>query len=338
MRAAVLHEHRQPLRLEEVAAPVPGPGDVLVRVEACGVCHSDLHLADGDWPQLAKIVKRPLILGHEVVGRVVEVGPDVRELVPGDRVGIAWVHSTCGSCEQCGEGRENLCTAQVVTGAMVDGGFADFALARASHALRVPATLSSLEAAPLFCAGVTVFRALRNSGLAPGERLAVFGVGGLGHLAVQIGVAFGASVVAVDVDAAKLELAASLGAGLTLDASAPDLRSRFRALGGVHYALVTSAARAAYDAAFGALRRGGTLLLVGAPPEELRIAPIVMVGGEYRIVASAVGTRADLAELLEMAAAGKVRCRVEAHALDRVNLVMGALRRGAIQGRAVLIP
>src|ERR1700678_4088520 len=156
MKAAVLHNFKTPLALEDVARPVPGPDEVLVEVEACGVCHSDLHVADADWPQLAKIVKKPLILGHEIAGRVVEKGASVENLQVGDRGGVPWRHWSCGECEFCREGNENLCIKQQITGVTVDGGFAEFVKAPASHALKIPEQLSASDAAPLFCAGVTV--------------------------------------------------------------------------------------------------------------------------------------------------------------------------------------
>src|SRR5262249_38625130 len=225
-----------PLALQELPPPALGPDDVLVQVETCGVCHSDLHLADGDWPQLKRAVKLPLILGHEVVGRVAELGSNVMSLARGERVGIPWIHWTCGECELCREGRENLCLRQTITGATVDGGYAELMRARATHVLAIPDALPSDEAAPLFCAGVTVYRALRNAGVRERERIAIFGVGGLGHLAVQIARACGARVFALDVDPAKLQLATELGAELVLDAADPALRSKFRELGGMHHA------------------------------------------------------------------------------------------------------
>jgi len=162
MKAAVLHEFKKPLVFEEVPRPQLEPGDVLIKVEACGVCHSDLHVADGDWSQLAGIVKRPLILGHEIAGRVIEKGEGVRDLQIGDRVGIPWVHWTCGECEFCREGNENLCSRQKITGVTVDGGYAEMVKAPASHAIKIPDDLSPSDAAPLFCAGVTVFRASKR--------------------------------------------------------------------------------------------------------------------------------------------------------------------------------
>src|SRR5271169_600227 len=254
MKAAVLHEFKTPLSLEDVPRPTPKAHEVLIEVEACGVCHSDLHVADGDWTQLAGIVKKPLILGHEIVGRVVEKGGQVNHLQIGDRVGVPWVHWTCGECEFCREGNENLCKKQQITGVTVDGGYAEFVKAPASHALKVPDGLSSVEAAPLFCAGVTVYRALKKPGIAAGQRLAVFGVGGLGHLAVQIGRGLGAEVTAIDISDEKLALAKTLGASTVLNAATTDVVKELRGRGGVHVALVASAAKAAYDTAFYCVR------------------------------------------------------------------------------------
>ena len=337
MRAALLHEFKTPLALQEAPRPIPNPDEVLIEVEACGVCHSDLHVADGDWPQLAGIVKRPLILGHEIAGRVVERGPEVESLKIGDRVGVPWIHRTCGECEFCREGNENLCVKQQITGVTVDGGYAEFVKAPASHAARIPEGLSALEAAPLMCAGVTVYRALHQVQFSRGQRLAVFGVGGLGHLAVQIGVALGAEVTAIDIADEKLALAKSLGACATIDARAVNVVKTLRSLGGVHVALVTSAAKAAYETAFSSVRPTGTLLVVGIPAESICFAPILMAAGEIRIRASAVGTREDLRGVLEMAAAGKLRCRTSPRALAEVNAVLDELRYGQISGRAVLI-
>ncbi len=336
MKAAILHEFKKPLAIEEAARPKPAADEVLIEVEACGVCHSDLHVADGDWAQLAGIVKKPLILGHEIAGRVVEKGAAVRDLQIGDRVGVPWVHWTCGECEFCREGNENLCVRQKITGVTEDGGYAEFVKAPASHTLKIPDGVSSAEAAPLFCAGVTVYRALKQAKVISGQRLAVFGVGGLGHLAVQIGREMGAEVTAIDITEEKLALAKSLGASKTLNAAATDVVTELRGKGGVHIALVTSAAKAAYDMAFYCVRPTGTLLVVGLPADNISFPPIVMAAGEVRIQASAVGTRQDLREILSMAAKGKVRCRVTARPLAQVNDVLEQLRRGQISGRVVL--
>ena len=338
MKAAVLHEFKSPLVIEEVPRPVPGAHDVLIEVEACGVCHSDLHVAEGDWPQFAKIVKKPLILGHEIAGRVAEVGSSARGLQIGDRVGIPWIFWSCGECEICREGNENLCAKQQITGVSVDGGYAEFVKAPASHVTKIPDSLSAIEAAPLFCAGVTVYRALKKANLQPGQRLAVFGVGGLGHLAVQIGLGMGAEIIAVDVSDEKLLNAKSLGAIATLNSATADVPRDFRKRGGAHAVLVASAAKAAYDTAFPCVRAGGILLVVGLPADSLSFSPISMAGTEIRIQASAVGTREDLRDLLAMAARGKVRCQTAARPLDDANTVLDEMRRGQIAGRVVLTP
>src|ERR1700675_3735093 len=254
MKAAILHEFKEQLTIEDVARPKPDANEVLIEVQACGVCHSDLHVANGDWPQIVPITKRPLILGHEIAGRVVEKGASVNHLELGDRVGVPWVHWTCGECEFCREGNENLCIKQQITGVTVDGGYAEFVKAPASHALKIPDGLSCVEAAPLFCAGVTVYRALRRAKIEAGQRLAIFGIGGLGHLAVQIGHGLGAAGTPIDVSEDKLAYARSLGADSTLNAATEKVVKELRAVGGVHVALVTSAAKAAYDMAFPCVR------------------------------------------------------------------------------------
>ena len=336
MNAAVLHEFKRPLVIEDIDMPALGPNDVLIKVDACGVCHSDLHIAEGDWPQLIKIIKLPLTLGHEVVGEVVRAGDQVTNLREGNRVGVAWIHSSCGDCEMCNEGRENLCAAQTITGCTEQGGFAQFIKARASHALKVPDALSSAEAAPLFCAGVTVYRAINSAPVSAGQRVAVFGIGGLGHLAVQIARSLGAEVIAVDVSDEKLELARSLGASRLVNASSGKTVKEMRSIGGAHAAIVTSGSKAAYDQAFASLRPAGTLVVVGLPAEALTFSAVSMVAGEVKIVASAVGTRKDLAEVLELAASGRLKCLVESRPLSSVNEVMDQMRAGKITGRIVL--
>ena len=338
MKAAILHDFKKRLSIEEVEPPHPEADEVLIQVEACGACHSDVHVADGDWTQLARIVKRPLILGHEIAGHVVEKGKAVRDLNIGDRVGVPWIHWTCDECEFCREGNEHLCSRQKITGVTVDGGYAEFVKAPATHALKIPDDLSAFEAAPLFCAGLTVYRALKSAGIMAGQRLAVFGIGGLGHLAVQFGRTFGAEVTAVDISEEKLELARSFGAEGTFNGAATDVVKQVRRKGGVHVSLVTSAAKAAYDTAFSCLRPTGTLLVVGLPAENISFPPILMSAGEIRIRAVAVGTRQDLREVLAMAAAGKVRCHVVAHPLAQANEALDQLRQGQVSGRIVLTP
>ncbi|MFZ0294469.1 MAG: zinc-dependent alcohol dehydrogenase [Candidatus Sulfotelmatobacter sp.] len=336
MKAAVLHEFKVPLAIEDVPRPEPGDDEVLIEVEVCGVCHSDLHVADGDWKQFGSIVKKPLILGHEIVGEVVERGSAVQSVQVGERVGVPWLQWTCGRCEFCREGNENLCVRQRITGVMVDGGYAEFAKAPASHVVKIPANLPSEQAAPLLCAGVTVHRALKQAKVQTGQRLAVFGVGGLGHLAIQVGRAAGAEVVAIDVAEEKLALAKSLGAARALNISTSNVVQELRKSGGVHVAIVTSAAKAAYDMAFSCVRPSGMLLVVGLPAQEISFPPILMAAAEIQVRASAVGTREDLREVLAMGADGTLRCQVSARRLAEVGEVLAQLSRGEIRGRAVL--
>jgi propanol-preferring alcohol dehydrogenase len=336
MKAAVLREYGRPLTLEDAPTPTPGPGELLVKVAACGVCHSDLHLAEGDWELLKPITKLPLILGHEVAGTVASKGCGVEGFALGDRVGVPWIHWTCGECEYCQTGRETLCLNQTITGCTVDGGFAEYLRAKASHTARLPDGIGLEEAAPLLCAGLTVYKALKAAGVRVGERLAVFGIGGLGHLAVQLAKAMGVKVWAVDIAEEKLQLGRACGADWAVNAASTP--ATIRGAGGAHVAMVTSASRAAYETALRSLKRGGTLAVVGMAPEPLSISAVSLVSGELRIIASAVGTRQDLRELLELAAAGKVRCKTEPRPLAEINPVFEEMKQGRVVGRIVLKP
>jgi propanol-preferring alcohol dehydrogenase len=338
MRAAVLHEFGKPLVLEDVARPSPSAGEVLLQVEACGVCHSDLHLASGDWPAFAKLIKPRLIPGHEIVGRVAELGEGVDPGLRDVRVGVAWVYWSCGNCLTCREGRENICQNRAITGVTVDGGYAEFILAKASHVTPVPDALDSAEAAPLFCAGVTVVRALRNADVRAGQRVAVFGVGGLGHLAVQAARAMGAQVIAVDVDDSKLALAMESGAAQTMNSAKVDAGAELRASGGVHYALVATPAKAAYEAAFASPRPGGAVLIVGLPNEPLTFDAVKFARNEARVLTTVVGTRQDIRDTLALAAAGKLHCRVEKRPLAQINEIFEEMKNGKLLGRVVVTP
>jgi propanol-preferring alcohol dehydrogenase len=336
MKAAILREIGKPITIEEVATPSPGAGEVLIRTEACGVCHSDLHLADGDWDLLRPITKVPLILGHEVAGTVVALGEGVTQLKIGDRVGVPWIYWTCGECEFCREGRETLCLKQKITGCSVDGGFAEYLVAPATHAAPLPSSLKSAEAAPLLCAGLTVYKAMKAAGVAAGQRMAVFGVGGLGHLAIQIARAMDVHVCAIDVTDEKLEFAKSLGAEWVVNAATEQVNKRLRSIGGAHVALVTSASPAGYEMALRCLRRGGTMAVVGMANEPFKVSAVSLISGETRIVASAVGTRDDLRELFELVTRAPIRCKIEIRPIERINEAFGDLKRGAVTGRIVL--
>ena len=339
MKAAVLGEFGKPLIIEDIPIPEPQAGEVLVEVLASGVCHSDLHIIDGDLPGFRARTKARVVPGHEVVGTVLRCGEGVTALRDGDRIGVPWLYRACGQCEQCREGLENLCRkGSAVTGMSVDGGYAQFMCANADYAVRIPDVLGDAQAAPLLCAGVTSYRALRKAQVAAGQRVAVFGVGGLGHLAVQIARAMGAEVFALDVSDDKLAFAREMGADHALNAADPAALALLRQQGGAHVTAVTSAAHVAYDAAMSVLRPGGTLCVIGLPAEPLRFQALALAGTEAHIIGSAVGTREDLRAVLDLAARGAIRCRVETRPLSAVNEVLDAMRRGAIHGRVVLDP
>jgi propanol-preferring alcohol dehydrogenase len=332
MKAAVLHEAGAPLVLEDVPIPQPEPGEILIKVKACGVCHTDVHLAAGEW----RLHKLPLILGHEVVGVVEETGPGVVNLKVGDRAGIPWIYSTCGDCEYCASDREALCPQIRVTGFMVDGGYAEYIKAPASHAVAVPEGLSFVDAAPVYCAGLTPYRALRISGARVGDTVAIWGVGGLGHYAVQIARAMGARVIAVDIAPGKLDLARQLGAHIAVDGSRDDAAKAIRAAGGAHMVINLAPTAAAIAQGVEALRRGGTLVLVGLPPGTFTLPILPTVAKGIRILTSAVGTRQDLREVLALAAAGRIKTLAQSCRLEEINWAFEQLRQGTVAGRLVV--
>jgi alcohol dehydrogenase, propanol-preferring len=336
MRAAVVHSFAEPLRLEEVKTPLPGRGEVLVQIEASGLCHTDIHAAHGDWPVKPS---PPFVPGHEGVGIVVELGPGVTEVALGDRVAVPWLGYACGTCEHCVSGWETLCTEQRNTGYSVDGGFAEFVKASAKFVVSVPEGVDPLDAAPLTCAGVTTYKAVKVSGARSSDLVAVFGIGGLGHLAVQYARIAGARVVAVDLQDDKLALARDLGAEFTVNASAEDPAAAIQALGGADAAIALAVAPKAFSDAYGSLKRGGTLVFVGLPAEnrvELPIFETVLNG--LTIVGSIVGTRNDLREVFELHAAGLTRVIREERPLDDVNAAIADVESGHVPARIVFTP
>ncbi|HLY61165.1 MAG TPA: zinc-dependent alcohol dehydrogenase [Terriglobia bacterium] len=332
MKAAILRQAGTPLVIEEIDKPLPGPGEILIHVKACGVCHTDLHLMSGEW----RLPKLPLVMGHEAVGVVESVGAGVKNFKTGDRAGIPWIYSTCGECEFCTSEREPLCPAIVVTGFMVDGGFAEYVKVPASHAVVVPPELSFADAAPLYCAALTAYRALKISGARVGDTVAIWGVGGLGHYAVQGARAMGAKVVAVDVAAPKLELARNLGAEIVIDAAQEKPSEIIRRLGGAHEVVNFVCSQETITQAFGSLRRAGTLVLVGLPPGDFTLPIRGSVAKGIRVLTSAVGTRQDLREVLALAAAGKIKTVGESLPLEDINQAFDRMRAGTISGRLVV--
>ncbi|WP_435123401.1 alcohol dehydrogenase AdhP [Micromonospora tulbaghiae] len=336
MRASVVTAFDRPMEITERPVPEVGPGEILVRIEASGLCHTDIHAARGEWP-----VKPtpPFVPGHEGVGLVEKVGPGVTEHAVGDRVALPWLGWACGTCAYCVTGWETLCESQRNTGYSIDGAHAEYAVAAARYAVRVPEDVDPFEAAPLTCAGVTTYKAVKVAGVRPGERVAIFGIGGLGHLAQQYAQIFGAETVAVDVTAEKLELATSLGAAHTVDAATTDPVERITALGGVDVAIVLAASPRVIEQAHRSLRRGGRLVLVSLPADNAITLPVfetVLKG--ITVLGSIVGTRADLAEVFALHAAGRTRVVYETRKLDDINDAVDDVLAGRVAARLVLQP
>lgn len=334
MKAAVVTGLGAPLEVKEVARPTAGPGQIVVKVEASGVCHTDLHAAEGDWP-----VKPapPFIPGHEGVGVVAEVGRDVTHVKEGDRVGVPWLHHACGQCRSCITGWETLCRAEPqYTGYTVNGGFAEYVLADPKYVGHLPDRLEFAPAAPILCAGVTVYKGLKECDTRPGQTMVISGIGGLGHLAVQYARAMGMRVVAVDVSDDKLALARSLGAEATINAAEQDPVAEVTRLGGADGVLVTAVSTEAFAQAVGMLAPGGTMSLVGLPPGEFPLPIFDVVLNRKTVRGSIVGTRADLAESLAFAAEGKVATHYHMDRLDNINAIFDRLRDGTVDGRIVM--
>ena len=334
MKAAVVTELGKPLDIREMAMPTIGPGQVLVRVRASGVCHTDLHAAQGDWPVKPTA---PFIPGHEGVGEVVEIGPGVTHLREGDRVGVPWLHTTCGRCEHCTGGWETLCESQQMTGYTVNGAYAEYVAADADYVGIIPDGLEFGAASPVLCAGVTVYKGLKETEVRPGQWVAISGIGGLGHMAVQYAKAMGMHVVAVDIADEKLALAKRLGADVVINAKREDPAQEVtKILGGVHGALVTAVSTTAFAQATGMLRRHGTMSLVGLPPGDFPLPIFEVVLKRITIRGSIVGTRLDLSEALAFAAQGSVSTTFTWDKLDNINAVFERMKAGKIDGRVVL--
>lgn len=334
MKAAVVEQFGQPLKLREVPIPAPGPGQVLIKVFSSGVCHTDLHAADGDWPIKPNL---PFYPGHEGAGFAAAIGAGVTHVREGDRVGIAWLHSACGVCEFCLAGWETLCQAQQNSGYSVNGSFAEYALAAADYVGHIPKKLAFTDSAPILCAGVTTYKGLKQTDTRPGEWVVISGVGGLGHVAVQYAKAMGLHVAAVDIGDEKLQLASKLGAEVTVDAAKEDAAAAIqKKIGGAHGVLVTAVSPPAFKQAVGMLRRGGTCVLNGLPPGDFPVSIFDLVLNGQTIRGSIVGTRIDLQEALEFAAEGKVKATIETQPLDAINDIFARLKKGKVNGRVVL--
>lgn len=335
MKAAVVHEFGKPLKIEEVPIPAPGPGEVLVKIIATGVCHTDLHAADGDWPVKPS---PPFIPGHEGAGVVVALGSGVTNLKEGDPVGIAWLHDACGACEFCETGWETLCESQHDSGYSVNGTFAEYAIGSAAYVARLPDNPDFAALAPILCAGVTTYKGIKETEARAGEWIAISGIGGLGHVAIQYAKAMGLHVVAIDVGDEKLALASSLGADVIVNARSKDATAQVikHTGGGAHGVLVTAVSPPAFAQAIGMVRRKGTVAMVGLPPGEFATPIFDVVLKRITLRGSIVGTRKDLAEAVQFAAEGKVRTHIHKSRLEDINAIFADLKAGKVDGRIVL--
>jgi propanol-preferring alcohol dehydrogenase len=333
MKAAVVHSFTEPLRLEEVPKPQPGPEQILVRIEASGLCHTDIHAAHGDWPVKPTL---PLIPGHEGVGIVEQVGPGVKEVKEGDRVAIPWLGYACGACKYCISGWETLCEQQINTGYFMNGSYAEYVRAYGKYVVKVPDGVNLLEAAPLTCAGVTTYKAVKVSGARPANLVAIFGIGGLGHLALQYAKIAGATVVAVDLVNEKLELARQLGADYVVNAKEDNVVEAIKKLGGADAAVSTAVSPRAFEQAYQSLARGGKLVFVGLPADNSIQLPIFeTVLGGITIVGSIVGTRLDLEEVFYLHWQGRTKVIYEARHLEEVNKAFQEVEKAEVPARLV---
>ncbi len=335
MQAAVVEQFGHPLVLQEWDVPTPGPGQILVKTEACGVCHTDLHAAKGDWPVKPSL---PFIPGHEAIGRVVALGAGVTRVKEGDRVGVPWLYSACGHCEYCLSAWETVCGEAEFGGYTKNGGFAEYILADPNYVAHIPHGLPAIEAAPIICAGLTTYKGIKEANVRPGEWIAISGAGGLGHLAIQYAKVMGLRVCAIDIDAGKLAHATRLGADLVVDARADDAIEVLKAGtgGGAHGVLVTAASLGAFKQGVAMTRKRGTCVLVGLPPGDFPLPLFDVVANCITVRGSFVGTRQDMAEALAFAADGRVKADIELQPLSAVNDVLGRLGRGDVASRVVL--
>ncbi|MFK3681633.1 alcohol dehydrogenase AdhP [Pseudomonas sp. NPDC088890] len=332
MKAAVVAQGRRVEVVDKTLRPLKH-GEALLKMQCCGVCHTDLHVKNGDFGD-----KTGVILGHEGIGIVEEVGPGVTSLKPGDRASVAWFFQGCGHCEYCNSGNETLCREVKNSGYTVDGGMAESCIVVADYSVKVPDGLDSAAASSITCAGVTTYKAVKISNIRPGQWIAIYGLGGLGNLALQYAKnVFNAKVIAIDVNDEQLRFASEMGADLVINPRSEDAAKIIQEkTGGAHAAVVTAVAKAAFNSAVDALRAGGRLVAVGLPPEAMSLDIPRLVLDGIEVVGSLVGTRQDLHEAFEFAAQGKVVPKVTLRPVEDINQIFDEMQEGKIKGRMVI--
>jgi len=319
-----------PLQYASVDDPEVRPNDVLIRIKACGVCHSNLHMIEGEFRVFGVPSKLPIIPGHEITGVIADIGADVKKWRVGDRVGVQVLYEACGNCEFCLTGREHLCLNKKVTGETVDGGYAELIAAPSDFIYAVPENLSDEEAAPLFCPGVTAYRAVKRANVRMGNKVVVIGVGGVGHMSMQFAKLAGAEVVAVDKSPGALSLARELGADVAIPPA--ELGEHLTKYGKPDVIFVHAPSPQAIDQAFRSIKRGGTVLMAVLGNVS------VVFPEEYTVMTSVIGTRSDMLETLKIASMGKVKVKSKSFPLSDASAILGRLKKGEIAGRAVLVP
>lgn len=336
MKAAVVRQFGEPLVIEDRPIPEPGPGQITVQMQASGLCHTDIHAAHGDWP-----VKPtpPFVPGHEGVGTVHAVGAGVTSFRVGDTAAYPWLGYACGTCKHCLTGWETLCLHQQNTGYSIDGCYAEYFVAEAAFAAQVPAGINVFDAAPLTCAGVTTYKAVKVGNVRPADLVAISGIGGLGHLALQYAKIFGGTVAAIDITDEKLQLAKELGADFVIDARSEDPAAVLQSHGGADVAIGLAVDDKSFATAYAGLRRGGRLVLVALPAAGTLSIPVFdTVLNGTSVIGSIVGTRADLADVFALHALGRTKVIYEIRDLGSVNESIDDVLHGRAKARIVLQP
>jgi len=319
-----------PLSYETVDDPRPEPNQVLIKIKACGVCHSNLHMIEGEFEEFGVPTKLPIIPGHEITGIVEDLGEDSKGFQVGERVGVQVLYESCRTCEYCLTGRENLCLSRKATGEVVDGGYAEYIAAPYDFIYKLPDNIGFEEGAPLFCPGVTAYRAVKRAGVSFGHRVAIIGIGGVGHMSLQFAKMAGAETIAVDKSMGQLRLAEDLGSDHSFLAS--DVENYVSDAGKVDIVMVHAPSQRAIEQAIRIVKRGGVILM-GVLGDVRIIFPY-----EYSVISSVIGSRQDMRETLKLASMGKVKVRWAPYKLSEAGDILLRLKQGQIVGRAVLTP